>query len=195
VDLRDHLVQVLRQPVDLVVPLAGDTVNWILIAHAPFAFILGVGYTLRLLHAYPGTYASLATTNVDTENLFSTPPQAVHRASPETRDKLRPVCRSRHGNQRGELPRGLQEELSCIGNESGLRVLVYRRGARQQRSWIRECIANGAVRDVVVCTGGVTNVTCSAAIRAKMSRERSFTCQCPRAVYECFGRGSFVHGL
>ena len=51
---------------------AGDTVNWILIALVPVVFILGVGYAARLRRTRPATYARLATTNVDAENLVST---------------------------------------------------------------------------------------------------------------------------
>ncbi len=51
---------------------AGDIVNLILIALVPIVFILGVGYALRLRRTEPATYARLATTNVDAEELLST---------------------------------------------------------------------------------------------------------------------------
>ena len=50
---------------------AGDTVNWILIALVPVIFVLGVGHALQLRRTRPATYAQLATTDVDAENLLS----------------------------------------------------------------------------------------------------------------------------
>ncbi len=48
---------------------AGNTVNIILIVLVPLVFLAGVGYALRLRRTKPSTYALLATTNVDAEDL------------------------------------------------------------------------------------------------------------------------------
>jgi amino acid transporter len=52
---------------------ASTAVNWTLIGSVPAVFALGAGYAIRMRRRRPATYARLATTDVDAEEVTATP--------------------------------------------------------------------------------------------------------------------------